>query len=225
MKLDDGPGSPLREAVRAAENFIRGLPDNVNVGIVAFDYKAKQMCEITNDRTKARESLNRILAGIPGDGTAIHNALDLCRNELDKGRENVDKTVILFTDGNSDPEYAKVAADNLREHPSSPELICVGFGKDINEPLMIDNIAMDVDHYLAVENIVDELLELFKFLAYTVGGRRLIVGEMYEEVMATNPFSLTKTEGLHPVGVRLPEKGNDVNITTIVWSLPHLEPK
>src|SRR5689334_20248771 len=33
--MGGGPGSPLRESVRAAENFINRLPSNIHVGVVA----------------------------------------------------------------------------------------------------------------------------------------------------------------------------------------------
>ena len=151
-----GPGSPLREALRAAENFIRRLPQQVHVGLIGFNHEATLLCDIEKDKTKVIEALDLVM---PGGRTQIHTALDLCHDILLGGREEVRKTVILLSDGGSARPRAKAAANRIKGLDTSPQILTIGFGPSVKEDLMRD-IASDPEYYLHT-NSIEELNNLF----------------------------------------------------------------
>src|SRR5215204_3858977 len=128
--MGSAPGSPLREAVRAAENFVRRLPDNTHTGVIGFDHEARLLSPITPN---PRESLRAIGSLGPGGGTAIHAALENSPDALRAGRTGVRKTIILLSDGSSDQEAAEAAAGKLRREIERLTIITVGFGPHVNE--------------------------------------------------------------------------------------------
>ncbi len=207
-----GPGSPLQEAIRAADNFVRRCPQQLHIGIVAFDDQAQVRSSIGGDHRKTLLSL----AGISsGGGTAIHNALDACREAIQSGRPGVKKTVILLSDGASDPAAAEKAADLLRAETSRPEIITVGFGTGVNEPLMV-TIAGAEKHYCHVSK-TEDLHALFTLLAAAVSGRTALCGLIDEGVEAPSPFQLATIGGLYPAGL---QPGRN---TRIFWSVPIMD--
>jgi len=207
--MGGGPGSPLREAIRSVENFLRWLPDNMHTGIVGFDHEAHQLCPLTAQRSRAQSALRALSSG---GGTALHAALERCREAfLSDGRPNVRKTLILLTDGVSDHEAAIEATARLRAEVAGINIICVGFDLSVNEELL-RAIAGAPDHYLHVGS-VDELDALFSSLAAAVSGQTE-VGFVEEGARAPSPFQLAKTSGLYPIRVQ------PGDTTRIVWSIP-----
>lgn len=210
--MGGGPGSPLREALRAAENFIQRLPGNVHIGLVAFDHAARVVCPLTGDRGRAL----RAAAGIgAGGGTAIDAALGRSREALSAGRPNVRKTLVLLSDGGSDYGAAVAAAAPMRDSNPPTDVIAVGFGPHVNEALM-RGVSTGGDKYLHVDK-PEDLYGLFGFLASAVSGQQAAAGTIDEGARAPDPFRLTKTGGLYPVGVK-PE-----NPTRVMWSVPLMD--
>jgi hypothetical protein len=208
-----GPGSPLQEALRAAENFVRRCPPTVHVGLVAFDHEAYPACPITGEHRRVLRALGAIG---PGGGTAVHEALDRCREALAGGRPGVPKIVILLSDGGSDQALAEAAARRLRAEPSPPPLvISVGFGPGVSEELLIA-VAGTPERYRHVSDS-EALNALFGFLASFVSGQMAVAGIVDEGVRAPSPFRLARTGGLNPVGVRPGE------VTRIIWSVPLMD--
>jgi uncharacterized protein YegL len=212
--MGSGPGSPLREAVRAAENFIRRLPDNIHVGVMGFDHEARLLSPLTN---QPRQALRAIGALGAGGGTAIHAALENSRDALIAGRPGVKKTIIMLSDGSSEQGLAEAAAAKLRQEIEKLTIICVGFGAQVNESLL-RSIASDKDKYLHVSN-TDDLHSLFSFLAATVSGQMAVAGLIDEGARAPHPFRLMRTGGLYPIGVQ-PASPSRGDATRIVWSIP-----
>ncbi|MCA1565901.1 MAG: VWA domain-containing protein [Acidobacteria bacterium] len=211
--MGSGPGSPLREAVRAAENFIRRLPDNVQIGVMGFDHEARLLSPLTN---KPRQALRAIGALGSGGGTAIHTALENSRPALRAGRCGVKKTIILLSDGSSEQGPAEVAATKLRQEIEKLTIICVGFGSQVNESLL-RSVASGPDQYLHISN-TDDLHSLFSFLAATVSGQMAVAGLIDEGARAPHPFRLIRTGGLYPIGVQ--PAAPHADSTRIVWSIP-----
>jgi uncharacterized protein YegL len=207
--MGGGPGSPLREAIRAAENFVLRLPDNIHAGLVVFDHEAQLLCPPT---AQHRRVLRAAGAMGSGGGTAIHAALERSREALREGRPGVRKTVILLSDGASAHEPAVEAARRLREEFAGVNVVCVSFGAASDEGLL-RAIANSPHNYLKVSATKD-LYTLFSFLAAAVSGQMAVAGVVDEGARAPRPFRLARTGGLYPVGVQSAEQ------TRIFWSVP-----
>lgn len=205
--MGSGPGSPLRESLRAAENFVRQLPTGVNVGVVGFAQEARIVSRITASRPETV----RALAGLGrGGGTAIHQALDRCSELLKDARPAAGKTVILLSDGGSDHAAALEASQRLQRQTPEAAIVCIGFGPAVDEVTM-RAIASSPEKYVHI-NRTEDLYSLFTFLAAAVGGE-ITPGIVEEAAHAPTPFRLAAIGGLHPVGVE-PEE-----LTRIFWSL------
>lgn len=207
--MGGGPGSPLREAVRAAENFIRRLPDNIRVGVVAFDHEARLLSALGSDHRGALRAIGSIGSG---GGTAIHEALASCRVAMREARPAARKTVVLLSDGASDHDAAIAAASSLREEVAGLNVICVGFGSDADAELL-RAIASEPGNYLKVGS-ADDLYALFSLLASVVSGQMAVAGLVDEMARAPRPFRLARTGGLYPIGVQPGEP------THITWAVP-----
>ncbi len=210
--MGSGPASQLRQAIRAAENFVRRCPEQIHVGLVAFDHEAEIRCPITGD---PRAVLRALGALGPGGATAIDLALDRCAEALPAGRPDVPKTVILLSDGGSGRAAAEAAAARLREGASEVTVLCVGFGPWVQEDLMIA-VAGDGERYFHVSD-GEALNHLFGFLAAAVSGQMAVSSLVDEGTRAPSPFRLGETGGLYPVGVRAGET------TRIIWSVPVMD--
>ena len=212
--MGSGPGSPLREAVRAAENFVRRLPDNIHVGVIGFDHEAHLLSPLASQPQRTLRALGALGAG---GGTAIHAALENSHSALLAGRPGVKKTVILLSDGSSEQASAEAAATKLQREIEQLTIICIGFGPQVNESLM-RSIASDQDKYLHVNN-ADDLYSAFSFLAAAVSGQMIVAGLVDEGARAPHPFRLTRIGGLYPIGVQ-PANPSRADATRIVWSIP-----
>lgn len=208
-----GPGSPLAEALRSAQSFVGQLSKKIHIGIVAFDHEAQLLCGITDKHKKSKQFI-KIIG--PGGGTAIHNALNRCREALDGGRNGIKKTVILFSDGGSDHAAGEKAARLLRNEPSKPQIICVGFGSHADKSLMI-KIAGSKDYYIHVAK-TEDFKRLFSFLASWISGKMAILGFVQEETRVPKLFDLVKTNEPYPVGVRFADNAE------ISWAIPLMTP-
>ncbi|MBK8540744.1 MAG: VWA domain-containing protein [Ardenticatenia bacterium] len=213
-----GPGSPLREAVRAAENFVQRLPSQMWVGVISFDDGAQILQKIDGDHRAALRALGAIG---PGGGTAIDVALERALVAIGQGRADTPKTVILLSDGDSNEASATAAADRLKWHEAAPTIITIGFGPGVNDNLMRaiagrSDGADSANCALHVDN-VDDFQSLFALLAGHVTGQLAIAGLVNEGVRAPHPFVLQNTGGLHPLGVKVSDE------TRVLWSVPLMD--
>jgi len=209
--MGTGPGSPLQEAIRAAENFVLRCPDSIRVGLIVFDHDAQQLCPIEADHRKVLRALRSIATG---GSTDIAAALDRAREACQAGRPAKRKTVIILSDGGSSRPEAEAAAQRLRESSVVPDIVAVGFGSAVDEQLLVA-IAGSPDRYAQVSDI-KELRSLFEFLAIVVAGQAALCGSVEESVRAPNPFILENAGGLPPTGLE------QKNTTRIFWSIPVL---
>ncbi|MDQ3803389.1 MAG: VWA domain-containing protein [Acidobacteriota bacterium] len=210
--MGSGPGSPLREAVRAANNFILRLPDSSRVAVVGFNHGAKLLTRLSQPQQHALQAVNSLAAG--GD-TAIHEALAHCREVLGEGRPGVRKTIILLTDGESDFDAAAREARLLREGPFQPTIISVGVGPGVNAQLL-EAVAGSRERYIQIGS-PESLHHLFKTLAQTITGQAAGDGLVREEMFAPHPFRLGHMGGLHPIEVATGEPSH------ITWAVPLMD--
>jgi len=188
--MGSAPGSPLRESVRAMENFVQQLPESYHIGLIIFDHEAQRLCNITAQKEEVLGALKTIS---PGGATELHLALDKSREALDEGRDGVKKTLILLSDGGSDRKAAEHSAAQLQEHST---IICVGLGAHVDEDLM-KSVASTEQHYIHVET-AEHLEPLFELLVGVVSGQSTSAVLVKEKMMAPRPFRLDKTgEILH----------------------------
>lgn len=212
--MGSAPGSPLQEAIRAAENFVHRLPAPFHIGLIVFDHEAQLHCGMTEKKPQILEALGTIGSG---GGTAIHLALNKCQDALNEARKDAKKTVILLSDGESDHNKAKEAAEQLKNHSAHPQIICIGFGPHVDIELL-KSVADSKEHCIHVDS-ADKLESLFVQLANTISGQKAIMGFVNEGVMNAShaPFRLGQMGGLYPTSIQTEQE------TRIVWSVPLLE--
>ena len=207
-----GPGSPLQEAIRAAENFVLLCPPSIHCGLVVFDQGADQLCPIVSDHRQVLRSLRSVSSG---GSTNIALALDRTTETCQTGRADRPKTVILLSDGGSSATEAEAAAERLRTAPFAPDIITAGFGSGVDDRLMTA-IAGSPDRYTHVSDIA-QLRSLFEFLAAVVAGGVALCGSVEECSKAPQPFTLETVGGLLPIGLEA-----TTTTTRIFWSIPTL---
>ncbi|MEO5374298.1 MAG: VWA domain-containing protein [Alphaproteobacteria bacterium] len=205
--MGSAPGSPLREMTRAAENFIKVLPNSFNIAVIAFDTRAEVLCPPTEDHGKAR----RAVAAIgPGGGTSIASALHAAAETLKGDLRPCRKTVILFSDGSDEIEATREAARDLSRHT----ILCAGFGA-VNRQLL-DAVAGASERVHVVDNS-ERLGDLFAFLAAEVGGHKPLAGVVEEVVRSPSPLTIMGTGEVHPI------RGDIGDIARLTWAFPVLE--
>ena len=102
MQAQDVSPSRLAAAGQAAESFLDRVPDEVRVGAVAFNHRARLVQSPTTDR----DALRAALAGLrPSGGTATGDALELALRAAQRpvrpGGKAPPAAIILLSDGTS----------------------------------------------------------------------------------------------------------------------------
>lgn len=136
-------------AKNAAKAFVQKLdPQQDRVGLIVFNDSAQVLHSLDAD-------INAISAAIEGlqssGGTAIHEGLRVALEEMkDLRRAGVAGTVILLSDGESDPTAALEQAAAIREE--GLRLITIGFGKDANQDLLQQLATTPKDWHASASN-------------------------------------------------------------------------
>lgn len=112
-------GKPLREAVRGAKTFVtEAVEARYKVGVLLWDTGVVDLAEPSADGKAATKLLNRT-TDVAG-GTSLLAALERCHQILDRVRDDPDRVVAIFGDGDLGPRgpvLAKVAqmkAEDIR---------------------------------------------------------------------------------------------------------------
>lgn len=214
--MGNGPGSPLEEAIRAGETFVKRCPPQIQVGIVRFDSRADIACQLGSNRHQVFRAIQSLGAG---GTTAIHHALDKCNEALAKGREDVGKTVVLLSDGGSNKKQALAARKRLMDSYPGLQILCVGLknprysGTWFHQETL-EQIADRKDHCLILED-VNELERLYEFLALYITENMATAGIIIEEIAAPCPHELERTGNLFPVGIH-----EERDTTFVTWAAP-----
>lgn len=211
--MGSAPGSPLWSAKREAANFVRRLPPHVAVGLVSFDHQAATLSALTTDHARVQQAIEAIG---PGGNTDISAALQCTRQVLeDSGRADVDKVIILFSDGDSEHSSAIKVSEELHHHPTSPRIVCAGFGPTVDQELL-EAIAGSEGFYVYIAHAKD-IDRLFHCLSRIVGGGAALWGDIDEVVMTADNFQLAQTGGFSAKQVR----ENDLH-ARLAWTVPLL---
>lgn len=106
MEATDVSPSRVEAAKAAAGDFLDSLPDNVAVGVVGFDGRARQLIAPTTRLEAVRRTIDRAQLG---EGTAIGDAVLLALDAIDAASDAADSpdtnepasqgTIVLLSDG------------------------------------------------------------------------------------------------------------------------------
>jgi Ca-activated chloride channel family protein len=118
MQATDVNPSRLEAAINAADDFVKELPDQMEVGLVSFDRSARVLSTPTTDHAEVRKEL----AGLQlGPGTAAGDALTVALGAIQQaeaatGQNDSTAAVVLLSDGVTTvgrpvEEAARIAAD------------------------------------------------------------------------------------------------------------------
>ncbi|GIJ69807.1 VWA domain-containing protein [Virgisporangium ochraceum] len=105
MRATDVDPSRLQAAEDAAREFVRGLPEEFNVGLVTFAGGASLQVAPTTDRAALEAGIERISDGYAGaQGTAIGGAIDAALQAIrgfdaEAGEEPPPARVVVLSDG------------------------------------------------------------------------------------------------------------------------------
>jgi Ca-activated chloride channel family protein len=142
MDATDVEPTRMAAATSAAQQFVRGLPDGLSIGLVAFDRSARVLAAPTTEHATVERSIQHLTTG-PGTaaGDAIFTALDAIAVAEGTAPENGDATpsptptpapgnkhtaaIVLLSDGVTTvgrpvEEAAAAAAERRRRRPRSP---------------------------------------------------------------------------------------------------------
>lgn len=119
MTATDVDPSRLQAAEDAAREFVRGLPEEFNVGLVTFAGGASLQVAPTTDRAVLEAGISRISDGYAGaQGTAIGGAIDAALQAItsfdaEAGENPPPARVVVLSDGanTSGPDPAEVSAE------------------------------------------------------------------------------------------------------------------
>ena len=101
MSSDDVAPTRLQAAEEQAANFVKGLPDGLQVGLVSFDRTARVLVSPTTDRSTVLAAIDNLRVG---PGTATADAIDVSLEAIKSIPATADGTpvpavVVLMSDG------------------------------------------------------------------------------------------------------------------------------
>ena len=103
MQATDVRPSRLVAARGAGEDFLDSVPDDVRVGAVAFNQRARAVQSPTTDRGEVRRALRDALrpSGGTATGEALAAALDMARRPAGQGGRRPPAAIVLLSNGAS----------------------------------------------------------------------------------------------------------------------------
>jgi Ca-activated chloride channel homolog len=134
MSATDASPSRVARARYAASDILSGARD-ARVGLVVFAGEAHTVTPLTSDVATARVLLGPLSPSLmPEAGDRLTPALEETQRLLDAGGYARHGQVIVLSDGVSDPVEALRAAQELRKHGSTVNVIGVGTPSGAPEP-------------------------------------------------------------------------------------------
>lgn len=213
--MGSAPGSPLWTTRRALTSFIQRLPSPIHVALISFDHEARRLSNLTDDRRAVVTAIEGVRSG---GGTAIHLALDCARDVLSSGRQGVQRSVVLLSDGSSGRPPALEAAGKLGADFEGAQLIAIGVGAaaeaDLLEQLVVQ---CGAGRYVALRR-VEDIEPLFECLAAVVSNGGAWSGVVLEPIPAPALFDLNRAVGCAPHVVSVGDGRSD-----IAWCVPALD--
>jgi|SRR5215470_13199773 len=112
-------GRPIREAVRGAETFVReAVEARYKVGVMLWNTQVVDLSEPTPDGKAALKTLAPVKQA--SGGNHLIGPLERCHQILDRFKDDPDRVVALFGDGDLTPKdrvlskVAQMKAENIR---------------------------------------------------------------------------------------------------------------
>ena len=124
MEAQDVAPSRLVAARRAATSFVDGVPENVNVGVMAFNQRATVLQSPTPDRIAVKTALQRLRSsGGTATGDAVRAALRLLSTApAQTGGKPPPGAIVLLSDGESTSGRTRRGRRSGRATPPHPDL-------------------------------------------------------------------------------------------------------
>lgn len=102
MQATDIPPSRMEAARAAATRFLDEVPDDLRVGAVGFNHRARLLAVASTDRTLIREEIAKLTAqGGTATGEGLALALAAAKQPIRPGAEPPPSAIILLADGKS----------------------------------------------------------------------------------------------------------------------------
>jgi Mg-chelatase subunit ChlD len=164
----EGGVTKIDAAVAAARDFVNRLelPDD-QASLVTFDSEARLDQELTGDRQKLLEALDRVETAT---GTRIDLGLEKSLEELTSERARLDqnRVIILLTDGRSSVPNEQVLEMASRCKDERILIFTIGLGtaEDVDYQLLRE-VASDSD-YFYVAPTTDDLERIYREIAFTL---------------------------------------------------------
>ena len=102
MKATDVAPTRLEAAKEAEHRFVDDVPDEVKVGVMAFNLRPRTLQRPTRDRELVHVAIEKLdNEGGTATGEALNGALQLLRPPLEPGEEAAPAAIVLLSDGAS----------------------------------------------------------------------------------------------------------------------------
>ncbi len=184
-------------------------PATDHIAVVKFSNTATLLQPLGSPYNDVKQTINAIVGE---GGTALDKALERSGQELmssDRLGEAV-PVLIILSDGASNPNRAKAAAETVRANEI--RVISVGVGEDINANLMIDIAGSRDDYYFSPNS--NDLSEIYRSIAQqlrrAVGATDLHIEHRYD------------TKQIELISDSISNDGLEIEPGTIVWQIPAL---
>jgi uncharacterized protein YegL len=191
FSMGEGPGSPLEQVVAAAASFIENVvSEDCQVGVVGFDEEARIIHPLTSSH---QPLINALASARSGRGTNISQGLNLAETLYLDRSANVERLVVLLSDGAGEAESALQAARELKER--SIRIVTIALGPHADEDLLRRIASSDRDFYATLA-----AADLERLYTNTVTSHPALRGyrALIEEFIASNHFLLTATGNPSP---------------------------
>lgn len=203
-------GARLAAAKSSAIKFINKLnPETDRVGLVSFTDEAT----ILSNLSENLDSLANMVGGLEANGgTAIDEGLSSGHSIMQNGsRPEAQQVVVLLSDGQSDPEEAREAANQIKS--DNITLLTVGVGEGTDQALLSNLASTSIDYLFSSTN--QGLRELFDETA-----QRLITGRIVARDVSIQ--LQIDTENYAFVNSMLPEDTLINSPANVEWHIPVL---
>jgi Ca-activated chloride channel family protein len=132
MRAADVEPSRIEAAVDAASSFIRGLPDEYDVGVVGFAEGATVLSPPTRDHASAAASMDAVtLAGGTAIGEGIFTSLRQVEAFADRVRSDAPSRIVLLSDGQNTVGRSPADAAAAAQAAGIP-VTTIAYGGDVN---------------------------------------------------------------------------------------------
>lgn len=161
MNATDIEPSRLERAKMGVSHLVEKL-SNDRIGLIVFAGQAYTQLPLTTDYPSAKMFLDGITTGsVPTQGTAIGAAISLATKSFTK-QEDVNRAIIVITDGENHEDDAIAAATEATKHGA--RVITVGMGLASGSPINIpgggpNDFMKDKDGNVVITKLNEQMLQ------------------------------------------------------------------